>query len=88
MIKKGKTYGQKVIFYTKNTRTFQIWKKIACQNMVAMETASSVNNNMSYQIVRRQISGKLKKFGGFYFNIEKVINGQSRDGQIPPPTPV
>ena len=28
---------------------------------------------------------KIQKVGGFYFNIEKVINGQSRGGQIPPP---
>ena len=60
MIKKGKTYGQnsKIIFFLKKHENS---KKHACQNMVAVVTASSVNNDMSYQIVPKQISGKVKK---------------------------
>ena len=41
--------------------------------MVAMVTAGSTNNDMSYQIVPRYILAKVEKFGGFYFNIKKVI---------------
>ena len=46
-------------------------EKPACQNVVAMVTASSVNNDMSYQIVSRSNLGKVETFSGFYFNIKK-----------------
>ena len=55
--------------------------------MVAMETSSHVDSDMSYQIVARQILEKVAKFGSVCFNIEKVINVQSCHGQIPPPPP-
>ena len=36
--------------FNKRNRNFE---KHACQNMVAMETSSQVDSNMSYQIVTR-----------------------------------
>ena len=52
--------------------------------MVAVVAESSVNNDMAYQIVPRSILGKIEKFGGFFFNMKNVINGQSLFEQIPP----
>ena len=60
--------------------------------MVAMETSSNVDSDMSYQIVARYILEKVAKFGSVCFNFEKVINVQSHCGQAesahPPPPPV
>ena len=52
--------------------------------MVAMETSSHMDSDMSYQIFARQILEKVAKFGNVCFNIKKVINVQSRRGQNPP----
>ena len=53
--------------------------------MVAMETSGHVESQLSYQIVSRWFLEKVTKFGSVCFNIEKVINVQSRRGQNPPP---
>jgi len=37
----------------KSLKNVNIWKNHGCLNMVAMETSSSENNDMSYQIVPR-----------------------------------
>ena len=42
--------------------------------MVAMETLSSVDKDMLYQIVSRYILGKAGSFGGFCLNIKNVID--------------
>ena len=56
--------------------------------MVAMETSSHVDSDMSYQIVASLILEKVARFGIVCFKIKKVINVQSRRGQnLPPPPP-
>ena len=50
MIKKGKFIARKLFSSWKNMK-IQNLEKHACQNVVAMFTVSSVNNDMSYQIV-------------------------------------
>ena len=75
-LKKVKVIARKLFSSLKNMKIPNL-EKHACQNMVAMVIASSVNNDMSYQIVSSKMLGKVEKFGGFCFNIKKVINGQS-----------
>ena len=54
--------------------------------MVAMETSSHVDSDISYRIVARQILYKIAKFGGVCFNIKKkIISVQSRRQNPPPP---
>ena len=53
--------------------------------MVAMETSSHVDSDLSYQIVAN--FGKSPQVGSVCFNIKKVITVQSRRGQNPPPPP-
>ena len=48
--------------------------------MVAMETSSHVDSDMSYQILE-----KAAKFGSVCLNIKKVINIKSGLGQNPTP---
>ena len=57
--------------------------------MVAMETSSQVDSDMSHQIVASLILEKVARFGIVCFKIKKVINVQSRRGQnlLPPPSP-
>ena len=52
--------------------------------MVAMETSSHVDSDMSYQIVAREILEKVAKSGSVCFSIKKVINVQSCCGPNPP----
>ena len=64
-------------------REIENFDKLACQNMVAMETSSHVDRNLSYKIVVKYILEKVAKFGSACFNIKKKngINVQSRHGQ-------
>ena len=66
----------------------EIFETHSCQNTVAMETSNCLGQDMSYQIVARYILGKVAKFDGVCFNIEKVINVHSQRGHFLTPTPV
>ena len=52
MINKGQIHCQKVVYFLKKHENSKFGKH-ACQNMVAMVTSSSVNNDMSDQIFPR-----------------------------------
>ena len=62
----------------------QNFEKHACENTVFMETSNCLDQQISYQVVVRQILGKVTKFGGVCFNIKKVINVQSQHGNFLP----
>ena len=51
----------------------QNFEKHACQNMVAMEMLNLLDQDMSYQIVARQILGQAAEFGEVCFNIKKSL---------------
>ena len=52
MIQRLKSAITKLLFNF-NIREIEILKKLTCQNMVAMETSSHVDSDMSYQMVAR-----------------------------------
>ena len=53
--------------------------------MVAMETSSHVDSDVSHQIVARWFLEKVTKFGGICFDIKEFLTSKFTAGGIPPP---